>query len=85
MVDARKERFDRQATWELVKDANKIITAKGKKVLTWNPKTDDPELILKSIMGPSGNLRAPTLQLNNQFLIGFHASVYENWINTSPA
>ena len=28
-------------------------------------------------MGPSGNLRAPTLKLNDRFIIGFNAELYQ--------
>jgi hypothetical protein len=28
-------------------------------------------------MGPSGNLRAPTLQIGDRFIIGFNAEMYE--------
>jgi len=31
-------------------------------------------------MGPSGNLRAPTLQVKEGFLIGFNSDLYERWI-----
>jgi hypothetical protein len=79
-VDARKEKFDREAAWTIIGDAEQIITAKGKKVQTWDPKTDDRETILKSVMGPSGNLRAPTLKVEKGFLIGFNGDLYERWL-----
>tara|TARA_Y200000002_G_C22665307_1_gene657716 strand:+ start:313 stop:489 length:177 start_codon:yes stop_codon:yes gene_type:complete len=54
-----------------------VTVAKGKKLLEWNLATDNPELILASVMGPSGNLRAPTWRIDNEFLIGFHEEHYQ--------
>lgn len=78
VVDARKERFDAGAVWEMIKGADAVTTAKGKKIQTWNPTTDDKDTILKQVMGPSGNLRAPTLRLENRFIIGFNDDLYKN-------
>jgi hypothetical protein len=32
-------------------------------------------------MGPSGNLRAPTYRAGDQFVIGFNAELYEDWLS----
>ncbi|MCD6187687.1 MAG: hypothetical protein J7K09_05925 [Desulfuromusa sp.] len=37
---------------------------------------DEKEDVLKRVMGPSGNLRAPTLRIKNQFVIGFNLEMY---------
>ncbi len=76
--DARKERIDADAAWEMLKSATRILTAKGKKVQEWNPQADTKDAILKAAMGPSGNLRAPTLRIGETFYIGFNADMYEN-------
>ncbi len=80
VVDARKEKFDSEAAWTRLQGAERIIAAKGKKVQILDSKTDDREKILKSVMGPSGNLRAPTLKIKGGFLIGFNSDLYERWI-----
>ena len=54
-----------------------MTVARGKTLLEWNLATDNPELILASVMGPSGNLRAPTWRIDNEFLIGFHEEHYQ--------
>jgi len=76
-VDARKQRIDEGAAWELLKSAVSITTAKGKKVQKFNPESDAKADILKQVMGPSGNLRAPTLRIKNAFVIGFNKELYE--------
>ena len=62
--------------WSLVKDAKNIFVAKGKKMMNWNPARDDREQIIKSIIGPRGNLRAPTWRIGNEYLVGFHPDQY---------
>ena len=61
----------------MIQNANSIHVAKGKKMIRWNPKTDTREEILKTVMGPSGNLRAPTWQIDQDFLIGFSPEQYQ--------
>ena len=75
--DARKERIEADAAWQLLATAEKITVAKGRgKTAVWHPETDDKEAILKDVMGRSGNLRAPTLQVGNEFFVGFNEAVY---------
>ena len=80
VIDARKQRFDAEAVWELFRKAESIITGKGNKVTIWDPKTADKQSVLKQIMGPSGNLRAPTLRYGAVFLVGFNPEMYERYI-----
>ena len=80
VVDAKKDRFDENAAWELLKNASSITIAKGKKVQIFKPGEDDRAEILKNAMGPSGNLRAPTYRAEDQFVIGFNADLYEEWV-----
>ena len=80
-IYANKERFDEEAVWAMIKDAKKIFTAKGKKIEEWNPKTDSKEDILKKAIGPSGNLRAPTVKIQDHFYVGFNPDMYEDMLN----
>ncbi len=63
-----------------MKEAKTITIAKGKKVSSWDPKVDDRELILKHVMGPSGNLRAPTFHVADKIIIGFNPELYQEWV-----
>lgn len=49
---------------------------------SWNPEDDDKAEILQHVMGPSGNLRAPTLRVNDEFLVGFNAETYNSWLGS---
>lgn len=53
------------------------MVAKGKKQLSFTPAAANREEILKAAMGPSGNLRAPTLRIGKQLVIGFNPELYQ--------
>ena len=53
-----------------------IYIAKGKKILALAPESANREEILKSAMGRSGNLRAPTLKVGKKVLVGFNDTLY---------
>lgn len=76
VVDARQTRIDADAAWSLLAGAESITTAKGKIVRQWHPQTDDKAEILRQVIGPSGNLRAPTLRVGNTFMVGFNPELY---------
>ncbi len=75
-MDARKQRIDADAAWKRIVAAKVVYVAKGKQVRIWHPASDDRAAILADVMGPSGNLRAPTLQLGSTILVGFHEDTY---------
>ena len=60
-----------------MESASLILTGKGKKRQEWNPTSDDKANILKDVIGPSGNLRAPTWRIGNEFIVGFNTELYE--------
>jgi arsenate reductase-like glutaredoxin family protein len=55
-----------------------VIAAKGKKVVRYHLAKDKPsrEDLLAVMIGPSGNLRAPTLRKGKKLLIGFEPGTY---------
>ncbi len=61
----------------MMESASLILTGKGKKRQEWNPDSDDKANILKDVIGPSGNLRAPTWRIGNEFIVGFNPELYE--------
>ena len=61
----------------MLKSASLIRTGKGKKTNVWNPSTDQKEEILKDVIGPSGNLRAPTWRIGTEFIVGFNPELYQ--------
>ena len=61
----------------MLKSASLIKTGKGKKTNVWNPSTDQKEEILKDVIGPSGNLRAPAWIVGTEFIVGFNPELYQ--------
>ncbi len=57
--------------------AREIAVAKGKKIVVFDAVEDKQDAVLKQVMGPSGNLRAPTFRIGNHFIVGFHQNMYE--------
>ncbi|RKU09186.1 hypothetical protein C6503_21850 [Candidatus Poribacteria bacterium] len=77
-TDARKEKMDAAAVWDLMGDAKQIVVAKGKRVETFVPSDDTQAPILKAVLGRSGSLRAPTVQSGDVFFVGYNVTLYEN-------
>jgi arsenate reductase-like glutaredoxin family protein len=79
-ADARKDRRDRNHALALAKQATKIIIVKGQKVVIFDMKKDPPDdaTLLAHLMGPTGNLRAPTALKGKTLLVGFNAEAYRD-------
>jgi hypothetical protein len=63
----------------MLQGASLISIAKGRKIQQFRPGVDDQETIMQQVMGPSGNLRAPTFRRGAAYLIGFNPELYTQW------
>lgn len=56
-----------------------LLVAKGKKVTRVDLKKDRPDddEIVALMLGPTGNLRAPTFKVGKTVLIGFNDEIYD--------
>lgn len=79
MHDAKKEKMDEGDAWKRIKEHKQVVIAKGKKMLEFIPTEDNKQEILKQAMGRSGNLRAPSLSVDETLLIGFNEIIYERF------
>lgn len=77
--DARKERFDEQAVWDLAKRFHSLVIAKGKTYIEIEPNEESRESILKEVMGRSGNLRAPSLVIGDKLVVGYNEAMYKEF------
>ena len=75
-VDASKERIGKAGLKELFGGATKIVVAKGKKVVTLDPRVDAASEVAQHVLGPTGNLRAPALRRGTTWLVGFNEEAY---------
>lgn len=57
---------------------DKIVVAKGKKIASFDMKKSPPddETLLAHLLGPTGNLRAPTVRKGKTLLVGFNEEAY---------
>lgn len=53
-----------------------VWAIKGKKIRILNPEKNDPAEMLAAIIGPTGNLRVPTLRIGDRLVVGFHEGAY---------
>ena len=62
----------------LLKGVNTLIVAKGKSVVELDLKHETPDnaTLLALLLGPTGNLRAPTARVGKTLLVGFNESAY---------
>ena len=63
----------------MLTDVDEIYSAKGKRVTHVDLRKEKPrnEVLLSLLLGPTGNLRAPTLRLGRTLLVGFDKVTYE--------
>jgi len=60
-----------------LKLAEKIVVGKGKKVQLYVPDPAVKDLLMNDVLGRSGNLRAPALQVGSSYYVGYNAAMYE--------
>jgi arsenate reductase-like glutaredoxin family protein len=62
----------------MARQARRLIAAKGKKVTTLDLATASPsdDALAALMLGPTGNLRAPTLRLGGTLLVGYNDAVF---------
>jgi len=65
---------------EILRAASRIVAMKGKKIAEFHPTecAEAVESALELTLGPTGNLRAPTIVQGETVLIGFNKEVYED-------
>lgn len=61
----------------IAKAAKKIIVAKGKKVSEFAGGSA-PKDTVEAMLGPTGNLRAPTIRSGKTVLVGFNEDVFQD-------
>jgi arsenate reductase-like glutaredoxin family protein len=61
---------------ELLKGASKLIVAKGKKVTEFSVGSRISAETVEAMLGPTGNLRAPTAIVGKTVLVGFNDDAY---------
>ncbi len=74
-VSASAKLGRREAT-DLARAAARVIVAKGRKVQRFDPGGKPGTDVVDAMLGPTGNLRAPTLRAGRTVLVGFDEDSY---------
>jgi arsenate reductase-like glutaredoxin family protein len=61
---------------EIAKQASLVIVAKGKKLSEFKPDGKASKALVDAMLGPTGNLRAPTIRAGKTVLVGFNEDVF---------
>jgi hypothetical protein len=77
-VDARKATLKAKEALALLEDVDTLYATKGKQVIRLDLKPSVPETAVLTglLLGPTGNLRAPTLRIGRALLVGFDEATY---------
>jgi hypothetical protein len=80
VVDANKDKQGRAAALALAKAARKVVVARGKKVITFDMQKAPPDddTLAAHLLGPTGNLRAPTARVGQTLIVGFTEEAYQD-------
>ena len=62
----------------LVRQAHRLVAAKGKKITTIDLRTALPadDVLAGLLLGPTGNLRAPTMRVGQTILVGYNDQAF---------
>ena len=78
LVNAKNHRLSREDATALLKGADELYAMKGKRVTHVDLRKDRPATkdLLALVLGPTGNLRAPTLKRGRTLIVGFDEPTY---------
>ena len=78
-VSANKK-LGRAEALAMARQAERLIAAKGKKVSTVALASGAPsdDELAKLMLGPTGNMRAPTMRVGQTLLVGYHDQVFSD-------
>ena len=69
-------KLGRDEAHALASAAANVIVAKGKKVMSFDVKGKPSAQIVDAMLGPTGNLRAPTMRVGKTVVVGFNEEKY---------
>lgn len=78
-MDAKKQTVTGEQVLGVLAGVDEIYAAKGKRVVHVDLRKGRPDraALLGLLLGPTGNLRAPTLRKGRTLLVGFDEATYK--------
>ena len=82
-ADAKKATIKGAAALDVLDGVQNLYVAKGKKVVHLDLRRVKPDraTLLGLLLGPTGNLRAPTLRRGATLIIGFEEETYKKLLS----
>jgi arsenate reductase-like glutaredoxin family protein len=79
-ADAKKATIKGDAALGVLKDVDELYVAKGKRIVHVDLRREKPPRaeLLGLLLGPTGNLRAPTLRKKRTLIVGFDEAMYKD-------
>jgi hypothetical protein len=77
-VDARKAAVGRAEALALLREVDEVYVTKGQRVVHVDLRRERPDegTLAGLVLGPTGNLRAPSLRKERTLLVGFDEGMY---------
>jgi hypothetical protein len=84
VIDASKDRRGREQALALARSAKRVVVGKGKKVVVFDMVKEPPDddTLAACLLGPTGNLRAPTVRVGTTLLVGFNEEAYRQELSS---
>ena len=82
-VDATKVRVGPADALKLLDGVTTLVAARGKKVEVFDLKKNRPDdaTLLTKMIGPTGNLKAPSFRVGKTLVVGFNEDAYRKVLN----
>ena len=74
-IPASRKLNDKDAR-SIAKESSKVWVAKGKKVDVFEMKSAKVGEVVEKMLGPTGNLRAPTMRIGKVTVVGFNEDAF---------
>ena len=71
-------KLGREEAIAMLKASSKLLVAKGKKVTKFATAGKATDETIAAMLGPTGNLRAPTLRVGKTILVGFEEAMFRS-------
>lgn len=69
-------KLGRKDAADMAKQASVVLVAKGKKVSQFEPGGKAGKDVVAAMLGPTGNLRAPTIRKGKKIIVGFNDELF---------
>jgi len=71
-------KLGRDVATEMLAEASTLHVAKGKKLSSFKGDALRSDEAVAAMLGPTGNLRAPTLRVGKTLIVGFNEGLFED-------